>query len=68
MEVNVKTDSIVASVWREGNNCGCVFTRNGKSVLWDDMNADERREVASNLLSMGDLFAKFARWKEKEVK
>lgn len=50
-------NGIVASVWRSGNNIGMCFSKQGKTVVWDDMNINERQKAVQNLYAAADFFA-----------
>lgn len=51
-------NGMVASVWRSGNNLGMCFSKQGKTVTWDDMTEQERVEVVQNFYAAADFFAK----------
>ena len=50
-------NGIVASVWRSGNNIGMCFSKQGKTVTWDDMTEHERMESVQNFYAAADFFA-----------
>ena len=50
-------NGIVASVWRSGNNIGMCFSKQGKTVVWDDMNINERQKAVQNLYAAADFFS-----------
>ena len=50
-------NGIVASVWRSGNNLGMCFSKQGKTVTWDDMDVDERQKAVQNLYAAADFFS-----------
>lgn len=50
-------NGIVASVWRAGNNLGMCFSKQGKTVTWDDMDVNERQMAVQNLYAAADFFA-----------
>lgn len=50
-------NGIVASVWRAGNNLGMCFSKQGKTVVWDDMTEHERVEAVQNFYASADFFA-----------
>jgi len=50
-------NGIVASVWRSGNNLGMCFSKQGKTVTWDDMDVNERQMAVQNLYAAADFFA-----------
>ena len=53
-------NGIVASVWRSGNNLGmCCFSKQGKTVTWDDMTEQERAEEVQNFYAAADFFVNF---------
>lgn len=51
-------NGIVASVWRSGNNLGMCFSKQGKTVTWDDMTERERMEAVQNFYAAADFFVK----------
>ena len=52
-------NGIVASVWRSGNNLGmCLFSKQGKTVTWNDMTEQERTEAVQNFYAAADFFVK----------
>ena len=52
-------NGIVASVWRSGNNIGMCFSKQGKTVVWDDMTEQERIETVQNFYAAADFFVRF---------
>lgn len=48
---------IVVSVWRSENNIGVCFSKQGRAVIWDDMNVDERTKAVQDLYAAADFFA-----------
>lgn len=52
-------NGIVASVWRSGNNLGMCFSKQGKTVTWEDMDVCERTNAVQNFYAAADFFAKF---------
>lgn len=50
-------NGIVASVWRAGNNLGMCFSKQGKTVTWDDMDVNERQMAVQNFYAAADFFA-----------
>ena len=50
-------NGIVASVWRSGNNLGMCFSKQGKTMTWDDMDVNERQMAVQNLYAAADFFA-----------
>lgn len=50
-------NGIVASVWRSGNNIGMCFSKQGKTVVWDDMTEQEMMEAVQNFYAAADFFA-----------
>ena len=50
-------NGIVASVWRSGKNLGMCFSKQGKTVTWDDMDVDEREKAVQNFYAAADFFA-----------
>lgn len=52
-------NEIVASVWRSGNNLGMCFSKQGETVMWDDMTKQERVEAVQNFYAAADFFVKF---------
>lgn len=51
-------NGIVASVWRSGNNLGMCFSKQGKTVVWEDMTEQERVEAVQNFYAAGDFFCR----------
>lgn len=51
-------NGIVASVWRSGNNIGMCFSKQGKTLAWDDMEVGEREMAVQNLYAAADFFVK----------
>lgn len=51
-------NGIVASVWRSGNNIGMCFSKQGKTLAWDDMDVGEREKAVQNLYAAADFFVK----------
>lgn len=51
-------NGIVASVWRSGNNLGMCFSKQGKTVTWDDMDVDERTKAVQNFYAAAEFFMK----------
>ena len=50
-------NGIVASVWRSGSDLGVCFSKQGKTVTWDDMDELERNMAVLNLYAAADFFA-----------
>lgn len=50
-------NGIVVSVWRSGNNLGICFSKQGKTITWDDMGIGERTKAVQNLYAAADFFA-----------
>jgi hypothetical protein len=50
-------NGIVASVWRCGNNLGMCFSKEGKTVMWNDMDMQERCIAVQNLYAAADFFS-----------
>ena len=50
-------NGIVASVCRSGNNLCMCFSKQGKTVTWDDMSVNERQIAVQNLYAAADFFA-----------
>lgn len=50
-------NGIVASVWRSGNNLGMCFSKQGKTVTWEDMDVCERTKAVQNFYAAADFFA-----------
>ena len=50
-------NGIVASVWRSGNNLGIFFSKQGKSVVWDDIDVNDRQMAVQNLYAAADFFS-----------
>ena len=52
-------NGIVASVLRSGKNIGICFSKQGETVVWDDMTEQERVEAVQNFYAAGDFFVRF---------
>ena len=51
-------NGIVASVWRAGNNLGMCFSKQGKTLAWDNMTEQERVDAVQNLYAAANFFVK----------
>ena len=59
-EISERADNgIVASVWRSGKNIGMCFSKNGKTVKWDDMTEHERVDAVQNFYAAADFFVRY---------